>query len=39
MGKTEDLKMLSRGDLPGGPVVKTPHFHHWEHGFDPWLGN
>ena len=23
----------------GGPVVRTPHFHCREHGFDPWSGN
>ena len=26
-------------DSPGGPVVKTPHFHCRGHGFDPWPGN
>ena len=26
------------GDFPGSPVVKTPHFHCREHGFDPWSG-
>ena len=25
-------------DFPGGPVVKTLHFHSRGHGFDPWLG-
>ena len=23
-------------DFPGGPVVKTPHFHFRGHEFDPW---
>ena len=26
-------------DLPGGPVVKIPHFHCRGHEFDPWLRN
>ena len=26
-------------DFPGGPVVKTLHFHCRGHGFDAWLGN
>ena len=26
-------------DIPGGPVVKTLHFHCREHGFDPLLEN
>ena len=25
-------------DFPGGPVVRTLHFHCREPGFDPWLG-
>ena len=25
--------------IPGGPVVKTPHFHCRGRGFDPWSGN
>ena len=28
-----------RRDFPGGPVVKTPHFHCRGRGFDPWLEN
>ena len=24
--------------FPGGPVVRTPHFHCRGHGFNPWLG-
>ena len=31
-------KALNR-DFPGGPVVKTLHFHCREHGLDSWLGN
>ena len=31
-----DIK--NRQDLPGGSVVKTPHSHYRQHGFDPWLG-
>ena len=27
------------GDVPGGPVVKTLHFHCRGHEFDPWSGN
>ena len=30
--------MRSR-DFPGGPVVKTLHFHCRGHRFDTWLGN
>ena len=29
----------SSGDFPGGPEVKTPHFHYREYRFDPWSGN
>ena len=25
--------------LPGGPVIRTPCFHCFECGFDPWSGN
>ena len=25
-------------DFPGGPMVRTPHFHYKGHRFDPWLG-
>ena len=35
-GKKKDREC---GDFPGGPVVKTLHFHCRGHGFDPWLGN
>ena len=27
------------GDLPGGPGVRTLHFHWGGHGFEPWLEN
>ena len=27
------------GDFPGGPVIKTPHFHCRGPGFHPWSGN
>ena len=27
------------GDFPGGPVVKTPHFHCRGHRFNPWWGD
>ena len=30
-----DVKRRARGDFPGGPVVKTLHFHCRWHGFDP----
>ena len=33
----ENCKNLVR-DFPGSPVVKTLHFHHRGHGFDPWSG-
>ena len=26
------------GEFPGGPVVRTLHFHCRGLGFDPWLG-
>ena len=29
---------LNSGDLPGGPVVKTPCFHCRGRGFNPWSG-
>ena len=32
------LKIGNR-DFPGGPVVKTLHFHCRGYGFDPWSGN
>ena len=31
-------KQKSR-ESPGGPVVRTPHFHCRGPRFDPWLGN
>ena len=27
------------GEFPGGPVVRTLHFHCRGHGFNPWSGN
>ena len=32
------IKIMCVWDFPGGPVVKTPRFHCWGHGFDPWSG-
>ena len=29
----------SKGDFPGGPVVKTPCSQCRGHGFNPWSGN
>ena len=26
-------------EFPGGPLVRTLHFHCREHGFSPWSGN
>ena len=40
--KLEDI-MLSEinqsQDFPGGPEVRTPHFHCMGHEFDTWSGN
>ena len=33
------FKKESGREFPGGPVVKTPHFHCRAHGLDPWWGN
>ena len=30
---------LQAWEFSGGPVVKTPKFHCWRPGFDPWLGD
>ena len=38
LGKDSHLKSLN-GDLPGGPVVKTPGFHVRECRFDHWSRN
>ena len=38
-GSDFQVRMLSWGDFPGSPVVKTPCFHCRGHGFDPWSGN
>ena len=41
VSNTDDvsLKLLSLGDFPGGPVVKTLQFQCKGHRFDPWSGN
>ena len=31
--------MYINREFPGGPVVRTPHFHCRRHGLDSWLGN
>ena len=33
------IKAHTRRDLPGAPVVKTPHSHCRGQGFNPWSGN
>ena len=33
------IKKSTNGEFPGGPVVRTPHFHCRGPGFNPWLGN
>ena len=33
------IKVGTYQDFPGGPVVKTPHFHCRGCRFDPWSGN
>ena len=33
------IKKAIKRDFPGGPLVKTLHFHCGRQGFDPWLGN
>ena len=30
---------VRKGDVPGGPVVRTPRSHGRGPGFSPWLGN
>ena len=37
--KNTNSKRYVHGDFPGGPVVRTAHFHCRGYGFDPWLGN
>ena len=37
--KKENIKLNTLGDFPGGPGVKTLHFHSWRLRFNPWLGN
>ena len=36
-GSTADLRKQKR-EFPGGPVVRTPCFHCWGPGFNPWSG-
>ena len=36
------LLLFTKGEMrefPGGPVVRTPHFHCRGHRFNPWSGN
>ena len=33
------LKKNRSGDIPDGPVVKTPNFHCRGYGFHSWLGD
>ena len=33
------IKNLNSGDVPGGPVAKTPCSQRKESGFNPWSGN
>ena len=33
------FKKENNWEFPDGPVVRTPHFHCQESGFDPWSGN
>ena len=35
----DTVKKVKRRDFPGGPVVKTPHFHCRGRVFEPWSGN
>ena len=37
--KKREGKERSKGDFPGGPVVKTPCFQCRGHRFDSWSGN
>ena len=34
-----EFKNSAYGEFPGGPVVRTQHFHCRGPGFDPWSGN
>ena len=36
---SSQLQTYPSEDFPGGPEVKTPHFHCRGHRFDPWSGN
>ena len=33
------FKISPGWEFPGSPVVRTPRFHCWGPGFDPWSGN
>ena len=39
VSKKENIKLNILGDFPGGPGVKTLHFHYWRLRLDPCLGN
>ena len=43
MWRQQCLELLAKRiwfmDFPGGPMVKTPHFHCRGHRFDPWSGS
>ena len=36
---TKLQKVQEYGEFPGGPVVRTPHFHCRGPQFNPWSGN
>ena len=40
MGEFYHFKVYAGGvgDFPGGPMVRTLHFHCRGHGLDPWSG-
>ena len=38
-GPKPSTQMFIARDIPGGPVVRAPHFHCRGCGFDPCLGN
>ena len=33
------LQRIKFQDFPNGPELKSPGFHCWGWGFEPWLGN
>ena len=37
--KIQSIKKFASQEFPGPPVVRTPCFHCWGPGFDPWSGN